>query len=128
MNQIVKYTTKGIYCIPGKFYLDPWQPVKKAIISHGHADHARYGMKYYLCHEHSKSVLQHRLGPDIKVQTLGYNEPVSINGVRVSFHPAGHTIGSAQIRLEYKGEVLVFTGDYKVNLKKFILRQYRVQL
>lgn len=94
--------------------MDPWKPVNKAIISHGHADHAPPGMKHYLCHQHAKSVLQHRLGADIKVQTLAYNEPLLVNGVQVSFHPAGHTIGSAQIRLEHKGEVVVFTGDYKV--------------
>ncbi len=112
--KIVKFTNKGIYCIPGKFYLDPWLPVDYAIISHGHADHARRGMKYYLCQNDSKSILKHRLGADINVQSLGYNEPKVVNGVRVSFFPAGHTIGSAQIRLEYKGYVIVFTGDYKV--------------
>lgn len=111
--KLVKFTKKGIYCIPGKFYLDPWFPVDYAIISHGHADHARWGMKHYLCHHHSKPVLQHRIHKDISIESLGYNDPKVINGVQVSFHPAGHIIGSAQIRLEYKGFVVVFTGDYK---------------
>ncbi len=111
---MIKFTKKGIYCIPGKFYLDPWLPVEYAIISHGHADHARWGMKHYLCHTHTKNILKHRISDDILVETLGYNEPKTINGVRVSFHPAGHIIGSAQIRLEHKGKVVVFTGDYKV--------------
>lgn len=111
--KLVKFTKKGIYCIPGNFYLDPWFPVDYAIISHGHADHARWGMKHYLCHHHSKPVLQHRINKDISIESLGYNDPKVINGVRVSFHPAGHIIGSAQIRLEYKGFVVVFTGDYK---------------
>ncbi|MDY7394980.1 ligase-associated DNA damage response exonuclease [Aureibaculum sp. 2210JD6-5] len=112
---IIKFTKKGIYCVPGKFYLDPWYSVDYAIISHGHADHARWGMKNYLCHNHSKAILQHRIGKDINIDSLGYDEPLLINGVKVSFHPAGHIIGSAQIRLEYKGYVVVFTGDYKTS-------------
>lgn len=113
--KFIRFTKKGIYCIPGKFYLDPWFPVDYAIISHGHADHARWGMKNYLCHKYSKTILQHRIGADINIQSLAYNEPISINNVKVSFHPAGHIIGSAQIRLEYKGEIVVFTGDYKTS-------------
>ncbi|OIQ23756.1 ligase-associated DNA damage response exonuclease [Lacinutrix sp. MedPE-SW] len=111
--KFVKFTKKGIYCVPGKFYLDPWYPVKHAIISHGHADHARKGNKHYLCQNDSKAILKHRLGLDIAIESLAYNEPKTINGVKVSFHPAGHVIGSAQIRLEFKGFVVVFTGDYK---------------
>ncbi|GAL69140.1 ligase-associated DNA damage response exonuclease [Jejuia pallidilutea] len=111
--KLIRFTKKGLYCIPGKFYLDPWQPVDYAVISHGHADHARWGMKRYLCHHYTKPILQHRINANINIQSLGYNETISINGVNLSFHPAGHIIGSAQIRLEYKGFVLVFTGDYK---------------
>lgn len=111
--RLVKFTKKGIYCIPGKFYLDPWYPVEYAIISHGHADHARWGNKHYLCHNQSKAILQHRIGADISIESLPYNEYKVINGVKVSFHPAGHIIGSAQIRLEYKGYIVVFSGDYK---------------
>ena len=111
--KFIKFTKKGIYCIPGKFYLDPWYPVDYAIISHGHADHARWGNKHYLCHKDSKAILQHRIGKDISIESLGYNQSKIINGVKVSFHPAGHIIGSAQIRLEYKGYVIVFSGDYK---------------
>jgi len=111
--KLIKFTKKGIYCIPGKFYLDPWFPVDYAIISHGHADHARWGNKHYLCHNDSKAILKHRIGQDISIESMGYNEPKMINGVQVSFYPAGHIIGSAQIRLEYKGYVIVFSGDYK---------------
>nr|WP_298990979.1 ligase-associated DNA damage response exonuclease [uncultured Polaribacter sp.] len=111
--RLVKFTKKGIYCIPGKFYLDPWYPVEYAIISHGHADHARWGNKHYLCYNQSKAILQHRIGADISIESLLYNEYKVINGVKVSFHPAGHIIGSAQIRLEYKGYIVVFSGDYK---------------
>lgn len=112
-KELIKFTKKGIYCPQGKFYLDPWYPVDYAVISHGHADHARWGMKHYLCHNDSKAILQHRIGPDINIESIAYNEPIKINGVTVSFYPAGHVIGSAQIRLEYKGFVVVFTGDYK---------------
>ncbi|SDB63131.1 putative mRNA 3-end processing factor [Flavobacteriaceae bacterium MAR_2010_188] len=112
--KLVRFTKKGIYCIPGKFYLDPWLPVDYAVISHGHADHARWGMKHYLCHDYTKPIMQHRIGADINVESMGYNEHRIINGVDVSFHPAGHLVGSSQIRLEYKGFVVVFSGDYKV--------------
>ncbi|WP_204345834.1 ligase-associated DNA damage response exonuclease [Psychroserpens algicola] len=112
--KLIKFTKKGIYCIPGKFYLDPWFPVDYAIISHGHADHAKWGMKHYLCHDDSKAILQHRIGKDISIESLPYHIERTINGVKVSFFPAGHIIGSAQIRLEYKGFIVVFSGDYKV--------------
>ncbi|MFC6267673.1 ligase-associated DNA damage response exonuclease [Frigoriflavimonas asaccharolytica] len=111
---LIKFTTKGIYCIPGKFYLDPWRPVDLAVITHGHGDHAKWGMKKYLCHHFTKPILKIRIGEDIECQSVGYNEPLMINGVKVSFHPAGHIVGSSQIRMEYKGYVTVFTGDYKV--------------
>lgn len=113
--KFIKFTKKGIYCIPGKFYLDPWYPVDYAIISHGHADHSRWGNKHYLCHQNSKNILLHRLGKDISIETLNFNQIKTINGVKVSFYPAGHIIGSVQIKLEYKGKVVVFSGDYKTN-------------
>lgn len=113
--KFIKFTKKGIYCIPGKFYLDPWYPVDYAVISHGHADHSRWGNKHYLCHQDSKNILLHRLGKDISIETLNYNQIKTINGVKVSFFPAGHIIGSVQIKLEYKGKIVVFSGDYKTN-------------
>lgn len=111
---ILNFTDKGIYCIPGKFYIDPWKPVDYALITHGHADHARWGMTKYLCHHLTVPILHIRIGKDIQVQGIGYNEPININGVKVTFHPAGHIIGSAQIRMEYKGKVVVVSGDYKL--------------
>lgn len=111
---MIKFTPEGIYCIPGNFYLDPWLPVDYAVITHGHSDHARPGMKNYLCHHQSLPILKSRLGSDITVQSIGYNEEITINGVKLSMYPAGHIIGSAQVRLEYKGRVVVFSGDYKV--------------
>ncbi|HUH74107.1 MAG TPA: ligase-associated DNA damage response exonuclease [Chitinophagales bacterium] len=111
--KLIKFTNKGIYCIPGKFYIDPWKPVDLAVISHGHGDHAKWGMKKYLCHHFTRPILKIRIGENIDVQSVAYNEPIYINGVKVSFHPAGHIVGSAQIRMEYKGFVTVFSGDYK---------------
>jgi putative mRNA 3-end processing factor len=111
---MLKFDSKGIYCPQADVYIDPWEPVSKALITHAHSDHARIGSKSYLCHSDSVPLLRLRLGADIHVQGLAYNEPVVINGVTISFHPAGHIIGSAQIRLEYKGEIWVVSGDYKL--------------
>lgn len=111
---MIQFTSKGIYCVPGKFYLDPWQPVDLAIITHGHADHAYPGMKKYLCQHFTVNILKSRIGHDIQVEGVAYNRPFHINGVKISLHPAGHIIGSSQIRMEYKGKVIVFTGDYKI--------------
>lgn len=112
--KLITFTNKGIYCPQGKFYIDPWRPVDLALITHGHADHARWGMKKYLCHHFTKPILYKRISEDIECQSVEYGEIINMNGVKVSFHPAGHIIGSAQIRLEYKGYVSVISGDYKV--------------
>ena len=111
---LLKFTSRGIYCKLADVYLDPWKPVKKALITHAHSDHARSGSQEYLAHEHSAALLRLRLGKNISLQTVQYGEVVDINGVRFSFHPAGHILGSAQIRVENKGEVWVFSGDYKL--------------
>lgn len=111
---LLKFTSKGILCIPGRFYIDPWKPVDYALITHGHADHAKNGMQKYLCHHFTKPILYSRIGRDIQCESVNYNEPILINGVRVSFHPAGHIIGSSQIRMEYKGFISVVSGDYKI--------------
>jgi putative mRNA 3-end processing factor len=111
---MLKFDTKGIYCPQADVYIDPWQPVNKALITHAHSDHARIGSRSYLCHTDTIPLLRLRLGEDIHVTGLPYNETLVINGVKISFHPAGHIIGSAQVRLEYKGEVWVVSGDYKL--------------
>src|SRR4051812_6252817 len=111
---LLEFTDNGIYCAQADVYLDPWKPVHKALITHGHADHARWGHQYYLCVDEAAPVIQYRLNPVNPIQTVGYGEKLQINGVDFSFHPAGHIIGSAQIRVAYKGEVWVFSGDYKV--------------
>ena len=109
---LIDFTDRGLFCAQGNFYIDPWKPVDKAVITHAHSDHARYGSKAYLCQHFTKPLLQLRLG-DNPYESKDWNEPVLINGVSVSFHPAGHIIGSAQVRVEYKGEVWVISGDYK---------------
>jgi len=109
---LIQFTDKGLYCAEGNFYIDPWQPVDKAVITHAHSDHARWGSKSYLCHTFTKPLLQQRLG-DSNYETLDWGQPVFINGVKVSLHPAGHIIGSSQIRIENNGDVWVVSGDYK---------------
>ena len=109
---LIEFTDKGLYCPPGKFYIDPWKPVDRAVITHAHSDHAYPGHKHYLCHHDTKPILQLRLG-DNSYESIGWDEPVTINGVKVSLHPAGHIIGSSQVRVEYQGEVWVVSGDYK---------------
>jgi putative mRNA 3-end processing factor len=110
---LIDFTDKGLYCRAGQFYIDPWKPVDKAIITHAHSDHARMGSHSYLCHTQCKPLLQLRLGNN-NYQTAEWEEPVLINGVKISLHPAGHMIGSSQIRVEHNGEVWVISGDYKV--------------
>jgi putative mRNA 3-end processing factor len=109
---LLVHTALGLYCPKADVYLDPWKPVKKAILSHGHADHARWGSSSYLCTPTAAPVIKYRLG-DINLETLPFGEEKLINGVSFSFHPAGHILGSAQIKVSYKGEIVVFSGDYK---------------
>ncbi len=110
---LLTFTDRGIYCARANVYLDPWKPVDRALISHGHSDHARWGHEHYLSTRRTAAIMRHRLG-DINVESVGFGESRAINGVTFSFHPAGHIIGSAQIRCEYKGEVWCFSGDYKL--------------
>ena len=110
---LLQFTPQGILCRQAGVYIDPWKSVDRAIITHAHSDHARAGSRHYLAHHDSANILRYRLG-DISLETLAYNEPITMNGVRISLHPAGHITGSAQVRLEYQGEVWVVSGDYKV--------------
>jgi putative mRNA 3-end processing factor len=107
--------SEGLYCPPGDFYIDPWRPVERAVITHGHADHARWGSASYLCQEDSAPILRKRLG-DINVEGVRYGDPIELNGVTISLHPAGHILGSAQVRVELRGEVWVASGDYKLEV------------
>lgn len=112
-DPVLSFTDRGIYCPAGDFFIDPWRPVDRALITHGHADHARWGHGRYLATEAAAPVIRHRLG-DIRLETIRYGETRTIGGATVSYHPAGHVPGSAQIRVEKAGEVWVASGDYKV--------------
>ena len=105
-------TPRGLYCEAGGFYVDPWAPVERAVITHAHSDHARPGSAAYLCAADGEPLLRRRL-PEAVVESMPYGESRAIGGARVSFHPAGHILGSAQIRIEREGEVWVVSGDYK---------------
>jgi putative mRNA 3-end processing factor len=105
---------EGLYCPAGGFHIDPWGPVERAVITHAHGDHARAGSAAYLCTPETASLLRRRFGPDTTVETVPYGRPLTLGDVRVSFHPAGHVFGSAQIRLESAATgVWVVAGDYK---------------
>lgn len=109
---VLEFRDEGIFCPAGGFYIDPWRPVDRALITHGHADHAYSGHRHYLTSAAAAPVIRHRLG-EITLDTLTFGERRDIGGVTVSFHPAGHVPGSAQIRVEHRGEVWVASGDYK---------------
>lgn len=110
---LLTFTKNGIYCAQADVYIDPWRSVKKALITHGHSDHARWGHRYYLCTESAMPVIKYRLG-NVNITTIKFGEERQINGVSFQFLPAGHILGSAQIRVEYKGEIWVVSGDYKL--------------
>jgi len=110
---LVVVQPEGLYCPQGDFYIDPWRPVARAVITHAHGDHARPGHAHYLAAQAAEHVLKARLG-EITLQTLSYGDSVVQNDVTVSLHPAGHVLGSAQVRLEHRGEVWVVSGDYKL--------------
>ncbi len=105
---------EGLYCPAGDFYIDPWRPVERAVLTHAHGDHARPGHRHYLAARDCEKLVRLRLGADIDLQPLAFGERITINGVRLSLHPAGHVLGSAQVRLEQGGQVWVVSGDYKL--------------
>ncbi|MFN0166371.1 MAG: ligase-associated DNA damage response exonuclease [Bryobacteraceae bacterium] len=113
MGLVLTVTDRGLYCPEGDFYIDPWEPVDRAVITHAHSDHARPGSRIYLCAKPGAGVLAARLGPEAVIDAVGYGETRDVRGVRVSLHPAGHILGSAQVRVEHLGKVWVVSGDYK---------------
>ena len=113
INKFLVLNDKGLYCSKGGFYIDPFRAVDKALITHAHSDHAKPGSKNYLAVDKNENLLKFRLGKRINLQTVKYGEILNINGIEVSFHPAGHILGSAQIRLKSDHVVAVVSGDYK---------------
>lgn len=104
---------EGLYCPAGDFYVDPWRPVERAVITHAHSDHARFGSKAYLTANSGVPVLRARLGEEASIRGIAYGEPVAIGEARVTLFPAGHILGSSQVRIEVGGRIWVVTGDYK---------------
>jgi putative mRNA 3-end processing factor len=114
MKDILESTSHGLYCVPGDFHIDPHLPVARAVVTHAHSDHARWGCQRYLAAQPCEQLLRLRMSPDAEFRFLPYGETLTLGGVQVSFHPAGHILGSAQVRLEYQGQVVLITGDYKL--------------
>jgi putative mRNA 3-end processing factor len=112
-SSLIINTDRGLYCAAGDFHIDAWGPVNRTIVTHAHADHARRGSARYLTARDGVHVLRKRMGADPTIDPVDYGTTLDLNGVRVSLHPAGHVLGSSQVRIEHRGEVWVFTGDYK---------------
>ena len=110
---LLQLTDAGLYCPAGDFHIDPWRGVDRAVVTHAHADHLRWGSKRYLVSHEGRTVTRARLGPDPVIETLDWGETTRVNSVTVSLHPAGHILGSAQVRVEHRGQVWVVSGDYK---------------
>jgi len=113
LSPLIQLTPKGLYCAAGDFYIDPSRAVETAIVTHAHSDHARRGSRKYLCHEASVGLLKARLGHSIQVEGIPYRHKIRLGEVDVSLHSAGHILGSAQVRVEFRGQVWVASGDYK---------------
>ena len=112
---LLRVTDRGLYCEAGDFHIDPWAAVDRAVVTHAHGDHVAWGCRAYLTSADGLGILRLRLDPSARIQSLPYREPLDVNGVRVSLHPAGHILGSAQVRVEHAGEVWVVSGDYKTD-------------
>jgi putative mRNA 3-end processing factor len=111
---LLQLTDAGLYCPQGRFHIDPWSPVERAVITHAHADHLRPGSRQYLVSAPGLGLARTRLGISAAVAALPYGEEILVNGVTVSLHPAGHVLGSSQVRVEHGGQVWVVSGDYKL--------------
>ncbi len=114
MSPLLETTERGLYCAAGDFHVDPNFPVDRAVVTHAHTDHARWGCRRYLAAEKSEHLLRMRMNDDAEFSFLPYGESTAMGGVNISFHPAGHMLGSAQVRLEHRGQIAVVTGDYKL--------------
>ncbi len=114
VENLLERNANGLYCAAGDFYVDPWNPVDRAMITHAHADHLHAGSTSYFCARPSEALVRARLGTGAAIESWDYGQAIERNGVRVSFHPAGHILGSAQVRIEHRGQVCVVSGDYKL--------------
>jgi putative mRNA 3-end processing factor len=114
-DELLRPTARGLWCEAGDFYIDPSRAVERAFVTHAHSDHAVRGSRQYVTAREGEKVLRTRIGSAAMIATLAFGESMMCNGVRVSLHPAGHILGSAQVRCEYRGEVWVVSGDYKLD-------------
>jgi len=112
-EQLIVVTANGLHCPPGDFYIDPWKPVQSAVITHAHADHLRHGSARYILARPGAPIAKLRLGGDRELEPIEYGARRALGATTVSLHPAGHILGSAQVRIEYGGRVWVVSGDYK---------------
>ncbi|TKT74241.1 ligase-associated DNA damage response exonuclease [Aquamicrobium sp. LC103] len=114
-HEILQPRPEGLYCPPGDFHIDPVRPVSRALVTHGHGDHARAGHGHVLATRQTLDIMALRYGEDFAgtTQAIGYGERIAVKDAAVSFHPAGHVLGSAQIAVECRGKRIVASGDYK---------------
>ena len=106
-------TPQGLYCDAGGFHIDPWAPTPRAVITHAHGDHLAVGCGSYLTSSNGADLVRLRVGSNAQLEPLRYGETRNLGGVELSLHPAGHILGSAQVRLQHRGEVVVISGDFK---------------
>ena len=114
-EDLIINTDRGLYCPAGDFHIDAWRPVSRTIVTHAHSDHARRGSQRFLTAPDGVHVLRKRMGADATIDAVDYGTMLDMNGVKVSLHPAGHVLGSSQVRIEHRGEVWVVSGDYKLD-------------
>ena len=113
-GQLIRTTDRGLYCEAGGFYVDPWRPVHRAVVTHAHSDHACYGCRHYLSSTAGELLMRLRMPPEADFQFVRYGETLNVGSVKVSLHPAGHMLGSSMVRLEHAGRVALISGDYKL--------------
>ena len=113
MSDLIQMRPEGLYCPAGDFYIDPVKRVTRAVITHAHGDHVKNGCARYWTATPGYKLLRARLGAGMQVKPQDYGQVFELGGARVSLHPAGHILGSAQVRIEAGGAVWVVSGDYK---------------
>lgn len=113
-QDLVILRPEGLFCPAGNFFIDPWRPVERAVLTHAHADHARSGHRHILCAQRGLPVFRSRLGPDVSLQGLAFRQSLRLNDAVVSLHPASHVLGASQIRIQQGSSVWVVSGDYRV--------------
>ena len=112
-SDLIKYTENGLYCEIADIWIDPHKPVKKALITHAHMDHFKFGCDEYISTHETSEIIKERIGSEINIKTYDYGEEFKINGIKITFHPSGHILGSSQIKFNFAGERWLITGDFK---------------